>query len=716
MNKNKSIFIILLFSYLCVGHVAFGGGRSELAKRQPNTGVLVFQTLRHTNNSTRWTRRYHFENTTTNTRHVITAPGTTRRMLIRLPAGDYVLTRTDRLREGKVEAMREDFVPPFSRFTIVEGAITPLPVITSYYESRLSSHQEAVAAQTRGELPPAELRQKYQFVGGADIDNTQFNLWIRVDPELERELIDELRELEGAEAWQYLALHPQNVAYWPGARRITAQPLEETITSPSQPEIRESVPTELVQGGTFRMGSENSGFENERPVRAVTVSSFRMTRTEITVGQFRAFVNATGYRTDAETSGGGFVWTGSDWVQHTDATWHNPYLRQNDSHPVVLVSWFDAVYRIRGRNVSWNRDANGWRLPTEAEWEFAARGGTQSQSYNYAGSNDVNAVAWYRGNSNNSTQPVGTKAANELGLYDMSGNVLEWIWDWHAVYPSDSQTDPAGPSSGNHRVIRGGCWAFDETFTRPTDRRHITPLRDNHVGFRLVRTPVEGTGVMRVERTETTTRIGQDGLSIERTDETITRRLDPVTRVQFGTGSVDGSVAVSNGGSSVGFGAGLGYRGFNNRGNTLPGPEGGRGSGLDYQFFSLARLLFLNYEVTKYNENLEREKKSESDTILNLSVGAKIGWTWYTFNPMNQTDLTQSGRGFTIGLQGMVLFNPNVPDSAPGYSAFMFVPAPSFSFDRYQFNPATSRYRARSFYFFIWPIPFSAMLGYSFSL
>ncbi|MDA3948495.1 MAG: SUMF1/EgtB/PvdO family nonheme iron enzyme, partial [Spirochaeta sp.] len=279
----------------------------------------------------------------------------------------------------------------------------------------------------------------------------------------------------------------------------TAQPPQRTT-----PAVRESIPTEFVQGGTFRMGSPSGGSDNERPVRSVTVSSFRMARTPTTVSQFRAFANATGYRTTAETSEGGFVWTGSSWEARSDANWRNPYIRQTDEHPVVLISWYDAVayanwlskqdgltpaYRISGTNVSWDQGANGWRLPTEAEWEFAARGGTQSRGYTYAGSNDVNDVAWYRENANSRTQPVAGKQPNELGLYDVSGNVWEWVWDWFGDYPLSAQTDPTGPSSGSNRVLRGGSWLVPESLARPAFRNDFfTPdFRNGIFGFRLVR-------------------------------------------------------------------------------------------------------------------------------------------------------------------------------------------------------------------------------------
>ena len=229
----------------------------------------------------------------------------------------------------------------------------------------------------------------------------------------------------------------------------------------------------IVEGGTFDMGSDQS--EVEKPVHKVTVKSFMIGKSEVTVAEFRAFVDATGYRTSAEQGGGATIWTGKAWEHKADANWKNTYLRQADTYPVVCVSWYDAMaycnwrsqkegltgcYAISGTNVTYNTGANGYRLPTEAEWEYAARGGNKSRGYTYSGSNDAGEVAWYSMNSGNTTQPVGGKKANELGIYDMSGNVWEWCWDWYGdkYYSQSARENPTGPSSGQYRVLRGGGW------------------------------------------------------------------------------------------------------------------------------------------------------------------------------------------------------------------------------------------------------------------
>ncbi|MDD2331532.1 MAG: formylglycine-generating enzyme family protein, partial [Candidatus Cloacimonetes bacterium] len=139
-------------------------------------------------------------------------------------------------------------------------------------------------------------------------------------------------------------------------------------------------------------------------------------------------------------------------------------------------------------NVSCNWTANGYRLPTEMEWMYAAKGGNQTHNYTYSGSNDLNAVGWYYSNSGGTTHQVGTKASNELGIFDMSGNVMEWVWDIHGDYPSGSQTDPHGATSGTHRVERGGCRLSVAGYCTVSYRHHHNAtVISNSTGFRCVR-------------------------------------------------------------------------------------------------------------------------------------------------------------------------------------------------------------------------------------
>ena len=206
-----------------------------------------------------------------------------------------------------------------------------------------------------------------------------------------------------------------------------------------------------VEGGTFTMGDEDDVWA--MPSHEVTISSFYVAKYPVTQQQWEALMGS------------------------------NPSYTQGGKHPVERVSWEDATAFIKKLNAYTGKK---YRLLTEAEWEYAARGGNQSQNYKYSGSDDVNAVAWYAENSDGKSQPVGTKAPNELGIYDMSGNVWEWCSDWADYYTSESQIDPPGPPTGTWHIIRGGGATSYAQLLRVFTRSYSMPSYTSpYIGFRL---------------------------------------------------------------------------------------------------------------------------------------------------------------------------------------------------------------------------------------
>jgi len=236
----------------------------------------------------------------------------------------------------------------------------------------------------------------------------------------------------------------------------------------------------FVEGGTFVMGDHfNEGIDNEIPLHNVTLSSFYISKTEITQ---------------------------TEWEAVND---NNPSNYPGENNPVEKVSWFDAVeycnalsilenltpcYTGTGNTITCDFTANGYRLPTEAEWEFAARGGIHSiDNFRYSGCNEefeLTNFGWYY--SNNSvfgTKEVGLKLPNQLFIYDMSGNVWEWCWDWYGSYTAEAQFNPTGPETGSYRIRKGGDFNDTANHVRVAVRSLTHPsLNSDRIGFRIVRT------------------------------------------------------------------------------------------------------------------------------------------------------------------------------------------------------------------------------------
>ena len=216
-----------------------------------------------------------------------------------------------------------------------------------------------------------------------------------------------------------------------------------------------------VEGGTFDMGAtseQGSDAEsNEYPVHSVTLSGYYIGKCEVTQELWEAVMGS------------------------------NPSNFRGAQNPVESVSWNDCQNFIKKLNSLTGRT---FRLPTEAEWEYAARGGNKSSHYKYSGSDNIHDVAWYDDNSGAKTRPVGTKSPNELGIYDMSGNVWEWCSDWYGDYSAGAQTNPQGPSSGSLRVLRGGGWYGSARYCRVSQRSGPVPYYScSDGGLRLVLVP-----------------------------------------------------------------------------------------------------------------------------------------------------------------------------------------------------------------------------------
>lgn len=269
----------------------------------------------------------------------------------------------------------------------------------------------------------------------------------------------------------------------------------------------------FVEGGTFLMGAQftdppaydwqgvqvegtlnydSDAYNDESPVHEVTLSSYYIGKYEVTQGLWEYVMNYSGKTADGTQL--------SPVGPYFDSTPSSSYGLGTD-YPVYYVSYEDVtnyflprLNKITGKN---------FRLPTEAEWEYAARGGQKDEYtrthtsltptinstgtyYKYAGSKAVYDVAWYSSNSGRKSHPVGTKQANALGIYDMSGNLLEWCSDWTEGYSSSAQTNPQGPASGSYRVVRGGYWYGSAQFCRVSDRHSSTPGGHNYfIGLRL---------------------------------------------------------------------------------------------------------------------------------------------------------------------------------------------------------------------------------------
>jgi len=285
------------------------------------------------------------------------------------------------------------------------------------------------------------------FIKGSDdngrtwdlkMDNLSGDVGEKVEPGKGREI-----------RWEFLRDYPIGLNVEQAVFEVAATGSDSDFTDPVT-----GMEFASVEGGCFDMGS-NDGDDDEKPVHEVCVDGFYMGMYEVTQAQWEKI---TGF---------------------------NPSRFRGADRPVETVSWNDVQYFIQELN---EKTGKTFRLPTDAEWEYAARGGKKSRGYKNAGSNDVGEVAWSRDNSGNQTHPVGHKMPNELGLYDMSGNVWEWVQDWYdgGYYANSPKDNPRGPGSGANRVLRGGSWSYNPKYVRSANRNYNDPgNRGYPLGFRL---------------------------------------------------------------------------------------------------------------------------------------------------------------------------------------------------------------------------------------
>ncbi len=257
---------------------------------------------------------------------------------------------------------------------------------------------------------------------------------------------------------------------------VKAMPRERRVEAPAEESAQLRPKMLVLPVGEFRMGSQ--ALADEQPIHPVRISKpFAISETEVTQGQYQAVMGGN----PSEFKDGADNW---------------------ERRPVEQVSWLDAVnycnrlsdkeglspcYVVQGAEVKWEGlGCRGYRLPTEAEWEYAARA---DETTEYAGADRLDEVAWYGGNSEGRTHPVGSKKANAWFLRDMSGNVWEWVWDWYAEnYKEAGRQDPTGPAGGSQRVVRGGSWSSVAGNARVANRGRAAPgYRVSNVGFRLAR-------------------------------------------------------------------------------------------------------------------------------------------------------------------------------------------------------------------------------------
>lgn len=396
----------------------------------------------------------------------------------------------------RLDWFRQGYMPPEIRYQLLKEWISPNQVM------RINAHIAGLMrADSRFdflvELPQFRLQLAlHELMGESDVQKRQ-----AITQDLQKELeagqqadLVSLQYINQADLSPIFFVIPKDLEELFG--RVTGKPLAKSTSRDFREQLGTlSLELVFVQGGRFMMGGEE--YDREKPIHPVNVPDFYLGKYPVTLAEFALFIAETNYKTDAEKGDGSYIWDGKDWKKKRGVNWRcgvdgKPRPTSDYNHPVIHVSWNDAQEYCQWLS---RKTGKVYQLPSEAQWEFAARGGTLSCGYTYSGSDVLDEVAWYTENSGGSTHPVGLKKSNELGLYDMSGNVWEWCQDeWHDSYegaPDDGRAWESG--SGSYRVARGGSWNDDAVNCSVASRSGGNPdLRYSDLGFRIVFVPQLG--------------------------------------------------------------------------------------------------------------------------------------------------------------------------------------------------------------------------------
>ena len=350
---------------------------------------------------------------------------------------------------------------------------------------------------------PLDMRAAFRYWAKQGVRNNLFGFRIAQD---KFQVVDELRTMDGgtSKSEEERKIVERKRA---GEDREKAEEKDKQFEEKQRladdrerKKIKEKKPKGMVfiKGGCYQMGDTfGDGQDDEKPVHEVCVDDFYMGEHELTVGEFREFINETSYRTEAEKVDGCYYWTGNEWKKDRDKYWDNPGFSQTDKNPVTCVSWNDTneFIKWKKRNTSFD-----YRLPTEAEWEYAAREGGKMVRFgtgkdiigpdeaNFNASSNFKKPYSRSGIFREKAVTIKSFSPNSLGLYDMSGNLWEWVSDWYdnKYYSNSPKDNPKGPSSGSFRVGRGGSWDNEPWYVRAVYRAGYDPsCWKLHMGFRL---------------------------------------------------------------------------------------------------------------------------------------------------------------------------------------------------------------------------------------